>query len=220
MAQIIIGIDEVGRGALAGPMYLAGAVISSNHPLFSILTRINQASFEFYLDIKERYVLRDSKKMTLNQRLKTAELLRSDLDYCLVAVSNSDIDKHGLSRAFSAGVAKILAKLAQKYPLNSAQVFIDGNVLPNLNSQPAKIMALAKADDRIGIVAAAAVLAKVKRDLFMVDLDAKYPGYQWRKNVGYGTKNHIQAIKTIGPSPYHRLSFLRNILGLSRNKAG
>ncbi len=209
--MIVIGIDEVGRGALAGPMLVTGAIINSDHHWFEALTQPSRLGFEFYLDVLNRRVLRDSKKLTPNQRRQTAELLLSQLNFITMLILPESIDKDGLSHVFDIAVGKIIAKAKLQFPDDKVKILVDGRRCPRLNQPKLQIEAVVDGDDKIGLIAAASVIAKVKRDNLMLDLDQEYPDYKWQSNVGYGTKDHIQAILKYGPTKHHRRSFLTKI---------
>ncbi|NOY15252.1 MAG: ribonuclease HII [bacterium] len=209
----VIGIDEVGRGALAGPMYVGGAVIGSSHSYFKELTNIKSAGFELWLNKEEKIVLRDSKKLSSRQRKKVYEKLRPMVDGQMISLSNVLIDKVGISRAFWQAVNKILKLYGTRIDLEKTCLLIDGQVEPRIKVPVKKVVMMKKGDDRVGIIAAASVLAKVARDDLMHKLDSRYPVYGWKTNVGYGTKEHIRAIKQHGLCRYHRRSFCRRICG-------
>ncbi len=211
MSQIIIGVDEVGRGAVAGPMYLGGVVVIPSHPLFSLLSQ----RFEFLnllLEEKEKIILRDSKKMTPRQRQRAARFLESQLNFFLVKISNQLIDEKGISQAFKLGLNQLLERVSSVFSLTETKLLLDGNLLPSLDVPLVAAEAVVKGDNKIGVIAAAAVVAKVHRDEFMTNLSPTYPEYHWEKNVGYGTREHFEAIRRLGVTPYHRRSFLTRVL--------
>ena len=178
--QRIVGIDEAGRGALAGPV-VAGAVILPINCQLSGVT--------------------DSKQLTPKKR---AELF-DEIHHTAVAVGvgcveNEEIDRINILQATMAAMAQAIAEItpAPDYAL------IDGTHLPEI-SLPAE--AIPKGDLLIQSIAAASIIAKVTRDRLMVELDETYPGYRFRVHKGYGTLAHRQAIAQLGPCPIHRRSF-------------
>ncbi len=177
--MVTLGIDEVGRGCLAGPL-VVGAVIL-NQPISN---------------------LKDSKLLSQRQRM----LLDQDIrllakDYSLGLVSASEIDNLGLSKATSLAIKRALAKINTNYD----EIIIDGNINYLNNNKKAK--AIIKADQLIPAVSAASIIAKVARDNLMVELSSKYPQYGFAKHVGYGTKYHLDMLQLYGLSKEHRRSF-------------
>ena len=178
--QRIVGIDEAGRGALAGPV-VAGAVILPINCQLSGVT--------------------DSKQLTPKKR---AELF-DEIHHTAVAVGvgcveNEEIDRINILQATMAAMAQAITEItpAPDYAL------IDGTHLPEI-SLPAE--AIPKGDLLIQSIAAASIIAKVTRDRLMVEFDETYPGYRFRVHKGYGTLAHRQAIAQLGPCPIHRRSF-------------
>ena len=170
----ICGIDEAGRGPLAGPLVVAGVV------------------FE-----KRVYKLDDSKKLTPKQREKLFERIIHNTRYKIVVIDNDEIDAKGIS----ASLAKALRLIQDA--LNADTYLFDGNTSFGVDG----IETLIKADQSIKEVMAASILAKVTRDRIMCEYDKLYPEYRFCKHKGYGTKEHIEAIKKYGLSPIHRKRF-------------
>lgn len=178
---MIIGIDEVGRGCLAGPL-LAGAVELDKN------TKIPG--------------LRDSKKMTKLQREKIVPIIQKKAkQFGIGWVWPEEVDLIGLTKAVQLAMQRAIDQLV----MTGQKIIIDGNY-NYLEHIPASSY-LIKADDTISAVAAASVLAKVARDNYMQDMSVKYPGYLFEKNVGYGTKHHVESLKKIGVTPIHRKSY-------------
>jgi len=187
MARFIVGIDEVGRGALAGPLVIGAAAGFWNKENKKFLKGI-----------------RDSKKLTARQREEWfKKFKKSRLNFYTVAISNRLIDKKGLSWALKIGVGRLLKKIKQRPNL----VYLDGGLkAPKIYRQKTII----RGDDKIPFISAAAIYAKVKRDKLMKKLDGKYP-YGFKGHKGYGTKEHFDKIRRSGISGVHRKSFLRNL---------
>lgn len=187
--KIIAGIDEAGRGPLAGPV-VAGAVAI-------IDKKVNKNIFA---------LIKDSKKLSENQREKAyqAILEQSWLAFGVGKVSEKIIDKINISEATKLAMIKAVADLEKKIKTRSDYLILDGNQKINL---PTKQQTIVKADAKIFSCSAASIIAKVTRDRLMRKLDKKYPAYGFAKHKGYGTKDHVQAIKRNGPCPVHRFSF-------------
>ncbi len=178
---MIIGIDEVGRGCLAGPLLAAAVEISDEVVVAQ---------------------LKDSKKLTKSRREKLVPVIESQASqYGIGWVWPEEINKIGLTESVRLAMQRAIDKL----DINDQTIIIDGNYnyLDHINGSSCLI----KADNLVQQVAAASVLAKVARDKYMYDISTKHPGYLFDKNVGYGTKHHMSAIKSLGITPIHRTSF-------------
>lgn len=186
--KILVGIDEVGRGAIAGPLIVVGAV--------GILNRRNR---------KILNGIKDSKKLTpLKRKIWLEKLKKSDLKFYTAIFSNKFIDRFGIRKSLEKGVKEILKKIKVKPHL----VLLDGG----LKAPPEyRQRVIVKGDEKIPLIAAASIFGKVKRDRIMSRLEKKYP-YGFAKNKGYGTEEHFFLIKKMGISQIHRQSFLKNLL--------
>ncbi len=175
----IVGMDEAGRGPLAGPVAIAGVIFSENQ---KIPEGIN-----------------DSKKLTKIQREKLFdEIIESAYKYKIVFVSPQKIDQINILNAVKQGMRQIAKTLEVDFVLTDAV---------NINFANVPQLALIKGDSGSISIAAASILAKVSRDREMVKLSKKYPQYGFETHFGYGTKKHIQAIQKYGFSPIHRKTF-------------
>jgi len=175
----IAGIDEVGRGALAGPLTVCAVVLKPG-----------------------RYIndLNDSKQLTALAREQISAEVRSNcVDYALIHISAPEIDSLGLSCALRKAARLALRKLS----CQCDHVLVDGNLL----GIHQKETAIVSGDRLVAAIAAASVVAKVARDSIMIDIHERYPEYDFLGNKGYGTRNHLQAIATHGLTPLHRRSF-------------
>ncbi|MEK7465228.1 MAG: ribonuclease HII [Patescibacteria group bacterium] len=203
--RYIIGIDEVGRGPLAGPVMVCAALFPSDFP--------------FRLHAKKLGVpLRDSKKLTERARELWDASFRTDMRVAFALASSSSklIDKTHIGIATLMAVDKALLKLARRYghKITNAKVFLDGGLYVSpriiqklhINTHPRTII---KGDEKIPAIRAASIIAKVARDRLMVNMANQYSGYGFAKHKGYGTKAHIRAIKKRGISAIHRRSFLK-----------
>ncbi|TDL85777.1 ribonuclease HII [Meridianimarinicoccus aquatilis] len=186
-ARHIAGLDEVGRGPLAGPVTAAAVILNPD-------------------DIPSG--LNDSKKLTDRRRRDLAERINATAQVCIVHVSVAEIDKLNILRA--SHVAMVQA--AEGLNPTPDHLLIDGNMLPKGLQMPAEC--IVKGDARSLSIAAASIVAKVARDALMADLAAEFPGYGWERNAGYPTAAHRAALKTLGVTPHHRRSFapIHNIL--------
>jgi ribonuclease HII len=191
--KFIIGIDEVGRGPLAGPVAV-GAVVAT----VEILKR--------YRRIKESKQLSPEWREVWHVRI--SEDVDPALRYAVSYVSAKKIDERGISWAIRHALAESLRKL--NIDPNDCIVLLDGGLHapPEYTHQKTII----RGDAKETVIAMASVMAKVERDRRMVALHKKLPAYGFAAHKGYGTRAHIRAIKKYAPSPEHRLTFLRNIL--------
>ena len=202
--RFVIGIDEVGRGAIAGPVAVGLSLIDKLNPALSSWPE----------------KLQDSKLMTPKSRAEITEPLESWVDgFAIGYSSNEEIDKSGISEALRSAASRALTELLasgsvrSKLASEGAVILLDGS--QNwLGKQAAglEVNLQVKADTSCVSVAAAAVLAKVKRDELMEQLDGAYPEYGFAGHKGYASAAHIQALKTHGPSAIHRLTWLTRIL--------
>ncbi|MEN6430733.1 MAG: ribonuclease HII [Coriobacteriales bacterium] len=175
----VAGVDEVGRGALAGPVTAAAVILPSGVVIHG---------------------LNDSKRVPRAKRPGLAEAIRAQAHACAVAhVEARVIDAVGIAQATRIAMSRALDALE----IAPQHVLVDG--LPVDLGRPST--AIIKGDTLVCAIAAASVVAKVERDALMVALDAEYPGYDFADNKGYGCAQHLDALRTLGPSPIHRMSF-------------
>lgn len=198
--KYIIGIDEVGRGPIAGPVAV-GAFVAAPFVL-------GKGSGIFDLDN-----LRDSKQLSAAQRdawlLKIGEVLRRGIiRYAVSMVSAAEIDRIGISSAIKQAVGDCFATL-QADPSES-RVLLDGGLLAPVEFKFQET--IIKGDELEPAIALASIVAKVRRDRLMIRLAAKYPNYGFETHKGYGTKKHYAAIEKFGLCDLHRKSFLSKIL--------
>ena len=177
--MITVGIDEVGRGCWAGPV-VAGAVI--------LRRRIPG--------------LADSKKLSKKQREELdAKIRKQAVAFGIGWVPAPEVDRVGLTEAVRLAMQRAMAEITEQYD----QIIIDGNY-NYLATYPGS-SCLIKADDKVAAVSAASIIAKVARDNYMAEISATYPGYDFHKHVGYGTKAHIAALQALGICDLHRQSY-------------
>jgi ribonuclease HII len=196
---LVCGVDEAGRGPLAGPV-VAAAVVLDRRRLPRALRR----------------GLDDSKKLTPEEREEFASLLErcEGAAIGIGAASVIEIDRRNILRATLAAMCRAVAAL----PLPPAVALVDGNVPPPL---PCPVRTVVGGDGLSLSIAAASVIAKVTRDRLMRRLALRYGGYGWETNVGYGTPEHQQALKLLGLTPHHRRSFapVQLALGFESNES-
>jgi len=175
------GCDEAGRGCLAGPVYAASVILPQEY---------------------EHPLLNDSKKLTVKQRnLLRIEIEKEALGYAVAWVSPGEIDGINIFKASVKAMHRAISKLDP----SPEHLLIDGKYFYKYPKIPHKCVI--KGDGKFLSIAAASVLAKTYRDEFMTDLHNYYPEYKWNKNKGYPTRQHREAIKRFGITPYHRKSF-------------
>jgi ribonuclease HII len=183
--MITVGVDEVGRGCWAGPL-VAGAV----------------ALPDGFKITDPNVVLRDSKKMSKKQREATAEYIREHTpNIGLGWVTPKEVDTIGVTAAVKLAMERAVAELTVQYDI----LIIDGNI--NYFAADPRACAVVKADDSVLSVSAASIVAKVARDNYMAALGKQYEGYGFERHVGYGTAAHITALKLLGVSDIHRVSY-------------
>jgi len=183
---VVCGIDEAGRGPLAGPVYAAAVILP---------------------DDWEPSGLNDSKKLTPRMRDRLFdEITANAAAYSIAFATEKEIDEVNILQATFLAMRRALEGL----PVVPDYALVDGNRDPGLGI-PTRCEV--KGDGRFACIAAASILAKVSRDRVMAEYDALYPQYGFLKHKGYGTKDHCEALRAFGPCPIHRQSFLGKILG-------
>lgn len=185
----ICGVDEVGRGPLAGPVVAAAVILpldDHGRPALStsLLARLD-----------------DSKKLSASARTTLHDLLIEQVDFGVGYASATQIDRINILQASFAAMRRAIAGLRQ--PPDHA--LVDGNRLPP--GLPCSAEPLVRGDGRSLSIAAASIIAKVIRDRLMARLELRHPGYGWARNAGYGTAEHREAIGRLGLTRYHRRSF-------------
>ncbi len=183
MAVEICGIDEAGRGPIAGPLVVAGCIFKIENGKWKM---------ENYLED-----INDSKKLSEKKREELFEVIKQTCEYHIVFVNNKIIDKKGLSYAINYALKEI------KNTLKAEKYLFDGNS----NFGVEGIETIIKGDSKIKQISAASILAKVSRDKYMIEIADNYPMYNFKKHKGYITKEHIEEIKKHGFSDIHRKSY-------------
>ena len=178
--KVIAGVDEVGRGSLIGPVYAAAVILNNS---------INKK------------LLKDSKKLTKTKREILAKYIKKNSVWAIGKATVKEIEKKNILHASLLAMTRAIIKLRKKPSL----VLIDGNKLPKIKNY--KLNSVVKGDQKIPSISAASVIAKVTRDKMITTLGKKFRGYCWDTNYGYGTKQHLKAIKTLGVTSHHRKTF-------------
>ena len=178
--RIIAGVDEVGRGSLIGPVYAAAVILNKS--------------------IKKK-LLKDSKSLTKSKREILSKYIKKNSTWAVGKASVKEIEKINILQASLWAMKRAIQKLEKKPTI----VLIDGNKVPEVNSY--KIRSIIKGDQKIPSISAASIIAKVTRDKMIANLGKKFKGYNWDKNYGYGTKQHLKAIRNLGITSHHRKTF-------------
>ena len=185
-SKIFAGVDEVGRGCLAGPVISCAVILKKN------------------IDKK---ILKDSKTISFKDRLKIAEHIKKNSWYAIGSASVKEIDKYNILNDSLLSMERAAKKLKRKPHI----FLIDGTHAPKKLKNSKTII---KGDEKVKCISAASIVAKAYRDLYMIKLGNKYPKYKWNKNFGYGTSQHLESLKKFGVTSYHRRSYkpVHNIL--------
>ena len=174
------GCDEAGRGCLAGPVFAAAVILDDQAPVRG---------------------LADSKTLSPRKREKLYDQIRANaLCFCVAQASVEEIDKHNILQATMLAMQRAVKGLR----LKPGKVLVDGNRLPVLEI---RAEASVKGDSKVAAISAASILAKVERDRWCCSIDELYPAYGFAKHKGYGTAEHLLALRTHGPTIWHRRTF-------------
>ena len=181
------GVDEVGRGCLAGPVFAAAVILNKN--------------------INTKYI-KDSKKIPFKKRIVLSKYIKENSTYAVGKASVKEINKINILNASLLSMKRALNNLKKKPSI----AYIDGIFAPK--KIKIKCKTYIKGDEKIMCIAAASIIAKVARDQFMIKLGKKFPEYKWNKNFGYGTAEHLNGLKKYGITKHHRKKFkpVHNIL--------
>lgn len=181
--KIIAGVDEAGRGPLAGPVYAAAVILDPGSPIEG---------------------LRDSKVLTATRREQlSAQIQQHALAWHIAWADVEEIDALNILGATLLAMRRAVFGLAQAPGL----VLVDGNRTPDFRHCCARVECVVRGDASVAAISAASILAKHARDQLMLSIEGIYPGYLFHEHKGYATSDHLEALQRLGPSPQHRHSF-------------
>jgi len=184
--QVLVGLDEAGRGPLAGPVVAAAVVLDPEQKI---------------------YGLDDSKKLSRQKREKIFSEIKAKAKVGVGQASSSEIDKYNIREATFVAMKRAVKNLLPELAQNPDILLVDGNAaIPDLTVEQ---QAIIDGDAKVNAIAAASIIAKVSRDRIIFEYAAEYPQYNFKANKGYGTAEHIKALEKYGSSPIHRKSFGR-----------
>ena len=195
---LTLGIDEVGRGPLAGPVLACALTI--------LMPKVKNQKAKGKTTIQSSKSLKDSKKISQKKREEIyAKLERLPwVRWGIGRVSEKVIDKINIFEATKLAMEKAVSSLEKKLGEKAELLLIDGNFCISL---PRKQKSIIRGDEKVSLIALASIVAKVTRDRLMIKLHQKYPQYGFSRHKGYGTKQHLAALKQHGPCPLHRQTF-------------
>ncbi len=218
---MIIGVDEVGRGPLAGRVFVGAVLLSvaQNNSLKKYFRLKSKKSSSYKIpclpagrqNTKYKILTRlsDSKKLSSKQRIIWFDWIKkNNISFAVAASSSFVVDKINISNACNLAAQKAVKKIIKKNKLKRISVVADAGIKINNISQIKSFKSFPKADEKVPAVSLASIVAKILRDKEMEKMHKKYPKYGFDRHKGYGTKDHIKAIKKYGSSPIHRLTFI------------
>tara|TARA_A100001011_G_scaffold21819_1_gene21926 strand:+ start:581 stop:1144 length:564 start_codon:yes stop_codon:yes gene_type:complete len=180
MKKIIAGVDEVGRGSLIGPVYAAAVILKKK---------------------VDKKLIKDSKKLNKKKREILEKYIKKNSIWSVGSSSKKEIEKLNILEASMLAMERAIKKLRYKPNL----VLVDGNKKPKIKNYVLKN--IIKGDQKVPSISAASIIAKVARDKMIARIGKKFKGYNWNRNFGYGTKEHLKAIKSLGITTHHRKTF-------------
>lgn len=187
---IICGLDEVGRGPLAGPLTVGAVVLDKNN---------------YILGLNDSKKIAESKRRTISQKIK-----ESAICWKTYSVPAKDIDDYGITKCLKYAFKSVVNEI-EKTGIYIDVILLDGNPL-NFDKREVNII---KGDAKCASISAASIIAKVERDNYMIKISQKYPNYDFASNKGYGTAKHIEVIKNTGLSSIHRKSYCKSFMQMS-----
>lgn len=198
--EYVLGCDEAGRGPAAGPLFTACVCFKNKDRLFETMPKLN-----------------DSKKITEKTRAELYPIIKENSVFSIVKIEIEKIEEINILNASLLGMKQAALEVISKLKSENILVLVDGNKpLPDFSFFQKPVV---KGDSLSASIAAASILAKVARDSLMLEMDKKYPEYNFAGNKGYLTKEHIESIKKHGITEIHRKSYLKNILSNEHSNA-
>ena len=194
-ADLIAGVDEAGRGPLAGPVVAAAVILDPMRPIAG---------------------LRDSKKLSEEARETLAPVIKEKaLDWSVAHATVEEIDELNILQATMLAMKRAVMGLTVRPNL----VLVDGNRVPHIDIA---VNAIVGGDDKVAAISAASIIAKTTRDQWLIELDKEHPEYGFAKHKGYGTAEHLAALEKYGPLPAHRKTFgpVRKVIEMRKSKEG
>lgn len=187
----VIGTDEAGRGSGIGAVFAAAVCFTNKNE--KLLEKLS--------------ILNDSKQLSKKHREELYEIIKSETINCVTPISAEEIESINILNASLKAMRISVENVQKQLNTKDIMVLVDGNkLIPDLKFNQKYII---KGDATSAAIAAASILAKVERDRYIMELSKEYPKYGWDKNMGYLTKEHLDAIDKFGTTPYHRLSYLK-----------
>ncbi|MDP3957126.1 MAG: ribonuclease HII [bacterium] len=233
--SFIMGVDEAGRGPLAGPV-VAAAVALKNPSVAEVLASLAESGragkqefgskaskFEDDGEAEMWNLVRDSKKLSEKQRERVFDFIQNHFYVGIGIINAETIDRVNILQATFLAMKGAVASLRKQLAANREQkpkdediyLLVDGNkTIPNCSYKQEAVIG---GDGTVKSIAAASIVAKVTRDRMIIEYDKEYPGYGFAKHKGYGTKVHMDALRRLGPSPIHRMSFKPVLLSIPEN---
>ncbi len=194
-----IGIDEAGRGPLAGPVTVCACFVEDLKEVKRVL---------FSNSIRDSKKLNNSLRINIFKTIRQKRLIKSRIEYAIASRSAAFIDQHGIVKAVDACIVSCLRTLSRKgLPVETLKIRLDGGL--KIKHYKANQSTHIKGDEQFVEIALASIVAKVHRDSYMERLAKQIKGYKWENNVGYGTKEHREAIGNMGATKYHRSTYLK-----------
>ena len=197
--DVVIGVDEVGRGALAGPLVVAAVVFNVNHTTAARGPWTNKVN--------------DSKKLSAGTREELSNFILSQASHVeFICVAPQVVDEKNIHVATLDAMREVIEissrKILLKHLVKKIHAVVDGKFVPTQTTCP--VEAIVGGDSKVFSIAAASIVAKVFRDSYMEKLSERFPEYVWSKNKGYGTSEHINGIRKHGLTKHHRITFCKN----------
>lgn len=198
--KCVIGIDEVGRGPLAGPVTVCAVYLANENTTKKLI---------FDKTIRDSKMIKKANRINIFKTIRKNSKLNKQIIYSISSRSAEYIDKNGINNSINACMYSCLKSLEKKgVNVTDVTIKLDGGLY--LDKSYKKQRTFIKGDENHTSIAISSIIAKIYRDNYMEKLSKKYPGYFWDRNSGYGTKEHLKSIKEKGINKYHRKSYLKS----------